>query len=56
MLYIDIWKMLEELVENHDGPYCFEACELEEIRQVRAQKLSQMNKAMVRATKVLKHG
>lgn len=43
---IDVWRMIEEIVENHEPPYCFEPCELEEIRQVRREKLMEGARAI----------
>ena len=49
MNYIDIWGMLEDIVENHEGPYCFEEAELEEIRQLRRVHISESSKRISEA-------
>jgi len=56
MSHIDVWKLLEDIVENHDPPYCFEPCELEEIRQVRAAHIKKTSKAINKTMVGLKYG
>jgi len=56
MSHIDVWKLLEDIVENHNPPYCFEPCELEEIKQVRAAHIKKTSKAINKTMVGLKHG
>ncbi len=56
MSYVFIWKLLEDIVENHNPPYCFEPCEIEELKQARRAQISKTYKAFQKATEVFKGG
>lgn len=39
MKNIDVWKMIEDIVEDNNPPYCFEEAELKEILDSRNEKI-----------------